>query len=625
MASQQIKGTNDWTKYEIELKFNSRATQIVLGGLLVGKGKIWVDNFEVTIDGKPLEKAPEKELAKAQKDKEFNEGSKVSIANLDYDTITDLELLGRIWGFLKYHHPAIATGNYNWDFELFRILPEYLNATSNAERDLILVTWIEKYGEVKPCNSCKSPSENAFLKPDLKWLNRDDVSVALKQALKTIYEGRYKGEDHYYIGTYPGVGNPEFKNEEQYSDMSYPDDGFRLLALYRYWNMIQYYFPYKHLMDKDWNTTLAEYIPEFINASDELEYEIATLQLIGDLKDTHANLWDGNDKIQEQRGEYFAPVHVRFIENQLVVDDFYVDEKSKTSELEIGDIITHINGKAVANIVEELSPYYPASNQPTRLRDISFDLLRSKQNSIDITLQRDGQNIEKSIDLFQREAIKGYYRWYKKRTERSFNKISEGIGYITLQNITEDDIENLKEEFKDTKGLIIDIRNYPSIFVPFRLGNFTNSNRSDFVKFTRVNPDNPGEFNFDKGLKVGIKRGWSYKGQKIVVLVNELSQSQAEYTAMAFRAGDKTTVIGSTTAGADGNVSTIYLPGGMRTMISGIGVYYPDGTETQRIGIVPDIEIKPTIKGIKNGKDEVLEKAIMLINNDIKNTKKLKD
>jgi C-terminal processing protease CtpA/Prc len=49
-------------------------------------------------------------------------------------------------------------------------------------------------------------------------------------------------------------------------------------------------------------------------------------------------------------------------------------------------------------------------------------------------------------------------------------------------------------------------------------------------------------------------------------------------------------------------------------MISGIGVYYPDGTETQRVGIVPDIEIRPTIGGIRNGKDELLEKAIELIN-----------
>jgi C-terminal processing protease CtpA/Prc len=72
-------------------------------------------------------------------------------------------------------------------------------------------------------------------------------------------------------------------------------------------------------------------------------------------------------------------------------------------------------------------------------------------------------------------------------------------------------------------------------------------------------------------------------------------------------------VIGSTTAGADGDVSSFALPGNLRTMISGNGVYYPDGRETQRVGIVPDIEVKPTLQGIRAGRDEVLEKAIALI------------
>lgn len=74
-------------------------------------------------------------------------------------------------------------------------------------------------------------------------------------------------------------------------------------------------------------------------------------------------------------------------------------------------------------------------------------------------------------------------------------------------------------------------------------------------------------------------------------------------------------VFGSITAGADGNVSDIVLPGNISTMISGIGVYYPDGTETQRIGIVPDVEVKPTVEGIKNNKDEVLDKAVDWIRN----------
>jgi C-terminal processing protease CtpA/Prc len=103
-----------------------------------------------------------------------------------------------------------------------------------------------------------------------------------------------------------------------------------------------------------------------------------------------------------------------------------------------------------------------------------------------------------------------------------------------------------------------------------------------------------------------------YSG-KIVILVDETSISQAEYTAMAFRSVHGSLVVGSTTAGADGNVSQFVLPGEQRTMISGIGVFYPDKTPTQRVGIVPDVIVNPTIAGIRAGRDEVLEEALRQI------------
>jgi hypothetical protein len=48
-------------------------------------------------------------------------------------------------------------------------------------------------------------------------------------------------------------------------------------------------------------------------------------------------------------------------------------------------------------------------------------------------------------------------------------------------------------------------------------------------------------------------------------------------------------------------------------MVSGIGVFYPDKRPTQRVGIVPDQEVKPTIAGVRAGRDEVLEAALRKI------------
>lgn len=613
MQNQNISGTKDWQKYSITLNYPEEAENIFIAGILSGKGEAWFDDFVLSIDGKNVQtlKEVEKQLSKAQLDKEFDNGSLIEFSNLTTEKIENLELLGRVWGFLKYHHPEIANGNYNWDYELFRFLPKYIKTENTIERDKLLTEWIESFGQVKECTICQPPDVNAFLKPNMEWMNNQ--SADLKKILFYVYKNRSQGK-HYYIGMTANVGNPEFKNENPYSNMSFPDDGFRLLSLYRYWNMINYFFPYKHLMDENWNDKLKEYIPQFINAKNELDYELATVQIIGDIQDTHANLRGGADKIDEWKGVNYSPIHVRFVENKLVVTDYYNEELKNEVGLKIGDIITKINGNPIDKIVKEKSKYYPASNEPTRLRDISADLLRSNSDNIEIEFVSGNSNPQtKTLKLYPKDSL-DIYRWYRKSDDKSFKMLDNNIGYVSLQTIKDEDIAQIKDEFKNTKGIIIDIRNYPSTFVPFSLGSYFVSTSTPFVKFTNGNADNPGEFTFTENLKIPSK-GKTYQG-KLIVLVNELSQSQAEYTSMAFRAGDNTTIIGSTTAGADGNVSAILLPGGLRTMISGIGVNYPNGQETQRIGIVPDIEVKPTIEGIRKGKDELLEKAIEVILNE---------
>lgn len=169
----------------------------------------------------------------------------------------------------------------------------------------------------------------------------------------------------------------------------------------------------------------------------------------------------------------------------------------------------------------------------------------------------------------------------------------------------------------NTKGFIINLRCYP---VYDKIGGYMvyallYTKPEAFVKFTMGNSSFPGLFQYLGELTSGSENPYAYKGKKII-LVNEVTQSHAEFIAMKYSVEENSIIFGSTTAGADIDVISLKMPGGIKVRLTGVGVYYPDGRETQGVGIVPDIEVKPTIQGIKEGRDEVLEKAIELISED---------
>jgi C-terminal processing protease CtpA/Prc len=533
----------------------------------------------------------------------YTKGSKVEFGSLTKDDINDLVLLGKVWGFLKYHHPAVASGKYNWDYELFKILPDFLEAGNTSSRNELLSNWISDLGNIPACNQCYESSKFSFLLPDHSWFNASNVSNKLSKSLHFIYSNRNQKE-HNYVKPVPNIGNPEFLNEDAYKGFQYPDAGYRLLALYRYWNIIEYFFPYKYLNIGNWNDVLKTYISEFVYAKDELQYEMTVVKLLGEVHDSHAQL-NFADKLDDYLGNNFAPIKLKYVEGQIVV---YQLEKGFVHSLSLCDVITHINGRPIIDIISERKVLSPGSNEAMRMRMICSNLLRSKTNELIITLN---DKTTKKVKLFN------WVDYDKKRiinSERSFKILKGNVGYVTLESITDEDVIEIIERFKNTKGIVMDIRNYPSEFVPYSLGSYFINKNSPFVSITNFVLNTPGEFRFVQKLSItmGLEE---YKG-KLVVLVNEETQSQAEFTAMAFSAGQNTTIVGSTTAGADGDVSLIKLPGGLSTWMTGIGVYYPDSTETQRIGIIPDVYLEPTIKGIKQNRDELLEKAVSIIINE---------
>ena len=321
MQDRGLKGNNEWKQYSIELAYTKETKSIVLGGLVVGPGTAWYDDFEVLVDGKPLLEAPARIVIKtpAELDTAFVDGSKVTLGELTPQRIEDLVLLGKIWGFLKYHHPKVASGDLNWDFELFRFLQRYPAGLKARQRDQLLLDWVKSLGELPECPSCYLKNKGDIqLMADLKWLEDPKLSVDLRKQLKEVYDRRNQAK-HYYIDHDPNIGNPKFLHENDYSQFKYPDEGYRLLCLYRFWNIIQYFFPYRDVIGEDWTGVMREFIPKMAKVPDALRYKLCTRELIGRIHDTHANLWMQDEELRRYFGNLRPAVQVKLIENQAVV------------------------------------------------------------------------------------------------------------------------------------------------------------------------------------------------------------------------------------------------------------------------------------------------------------------
>jgi C-terminal processing protease CtpA/Prc len=612
--SRQLKGTHDWSEYSILLLVKPGARRLVFGVFVAGSGKAWVTDLQLLVDGKPIWDAPRRGMPKTalDEDHQFDSGSGISLTELDPVQIENLVTLGKVWGFLKYHHPAVTQGNRHWDYDLFRVMPAILAAPDRGRANAALLKWIHGLGPVTACQPCaKLEIGDIHLKPKTEWINDETrLGPDLSKALRSIHTNRSASGKQFYVALVPGVANPEFHHELDYPDMKPDDAGLMLLATFRFWNIIEYWFPYRDVLGENWDDVLRQSIPKIGRSRGNEDYQRELMAFIARAHDTHANLWSSMS-VRPPVGACQLPVNIRFVENQAVVTGNAMAEDGKTTGLKPGDVIIDLDGIPVSKLVEAWTPYYADSNQAARLRDMARTMTRGTCGEVSIRVRRDGKDLSLTAKRMPPTRANPGLATHDLPGD-TFRLLSRDVAYLKLSTIKASDVERYISQATGTKGLIIDIRNYPSEFVVFALGQLLIDRPSPFVRFTIGDLSNPGAFHWG-ATAISLKPQAPHYSGKVVILVDEVSQSQAEYTTMAFRTAPGARVVGSTTAGADGNVSSIPLPGKLRSMISGIGVFYPDKRPTQRVGILPDVPTAPTIEGIREGRDEVLEEAVRQI------------
>jgi C-terminal processing protease CtpA/Prc len=100
---------------------------------------------------------------------------------------------------------------------------------------------------------------------------------------------------------------------------------------------------------------------------------------------------------------------------------------------------------------------------------------------------------------------------------------------------------------------------------------------------------------------------------KVVFLTDGRAISYAETYMGMIEHYKLAEIVGEATAGTNGNINPFTLPGGFGVIWTGMKVLKHDGSQHHGVGILPTVPVAPTIKGIREGRDEVLERALEII------------
>jgi C-terminal processing protease CtpA/Prc len=442
----------------------------------------------------------------------------------------------------------------------------------------------------------------------------NDADVALARALELLRGPAVTRTAN--PATSAGPARPLI--ELAYPTMTAPTREYRLLALFRFWGVIDRFFPYKHLLETPWSEVLPRFIPVFESAEGTLAYQTAVHELVAQIKDTHGTI-SGTSALHASLGGFAPRVALGYAGRVLVI--LAVGETAPGDGLLTkGDEVLAIDGESIEARVARLGRLIAAST-PQALRWRTRALLTAgAQGSRARFTIRDGAGQTRDVEVARQMPINQLAGFVRERTSRTtpiYGLLPSGPGYIDLARLQNAEANAALDAVLAAPGLIFDMRGYPNGTAWTLAPRLTTRTHVVGAQFRRPLIDGlswaPGEdsvtsYAFPQELPP--PSGPAYRG-KVVVIINEEAISQAEHTCLFIEAAaPNVTFIGSPTNGANGDVTNVPLPGGIVVRFSGHDVRHADGRQLQRIGITPHVLVEPTPAGVRAGRDELLEAAI---------------
>ena len=440
-----------------------------------------------------------------------------------------------------------------------------------------------------------------------------DSAPALRAALSLLRTNRVVRASHVPVRRLPAV-LPTYYDRDPYPFM-----GARLLAGARLWSAIRVRHVHRDLYDEDMDALLERTIPKLEAAGVATQYAAALMPMVSALDDTPSNL--GGPSADSVRGPASVPFRVRWIENRAIITDVVRDSVTKALGIETGMEVTAADGFPMPAWIVDHRTAVSAPNTWSRMRALMPQLALGPSGGA-LFRVRDMTNRERQLNIPRSAAYLAPLVLSERPTMSAVRALPGDVVYLDVERLPVDSITAILARSRGARGWMLDLRGTlggsraDAIMAAVRRVPEAVTARE--VRRYEGEPCATPTLREARQLCVQTRETRSrvsagdtaghFTG-RIVALIDERTEGNMERLAIALDAVTRVTFIGSPSAGAPGEVMHIELPGLLHVALPIVELRRSDDGQLQRVGITPSVEVHLTMRGVRSGFDEVIERA----------------
>jgi len=373
------------------------------------------------------------------------------------------------------------------------------------------------------------------------------------------------------------------------------DLSVRLAGIVIAWNVFQHFFPYFDVVKADWPAEFRRAAAKALTDTGPEDFYVTLATMCTALQDGHVNVFSPD--IVRRR----LPVRFEWVEAAVVVT------ASEDPQFKHGDVVLKVNGQKAADYLAGLERLISGSPQWKRWKALTWEFGAGPPGSkTTLKIRRAGQDIEVTSNP-DRE-------WFEPKPARpAIERVSADVFYVDMRRAKMAEIRPRLEELAAARAVIFDLRGYPTDNHEL-LAHLTDTPlQSAIWQVPRtIYPDREKPAGYETSGRWTIEPR-KPRLRKAVFLTSAAAISYAESVMGIiehYRLGE---IIGEATAGTNGNVNSFRLPGGFGATWTGMRVLKHDGSKHHLIGIRPTVPVRRTLRAVQEGRDEVLAKALELL------------